>query len=369
MTVNLSISRNRLGRCLFSLLVFLSAFGGANKEAIDMHQSTARETGVELEDRTSRSFAAGAAGALTLSTEYGDIEVVPADVDTIVVSIVRRVGAVNKRKSEEIFSDFTIDYKPEGANLAIEAKFNKGWQSFGGGGSLLGMFKDGKHLVYWKFLREHRFRVSVPARYSVNLNTRYGSVRVGDLEGEVRVHSSTGKLDLGSIGGPIVADTTAGAISLAHCANDANVKTLGGPIWVGQVTGDLVATTLGGSIRVEKVRGSVQAETRGGSILIREATNAVDAKTGGGSVEVTISNQPSRPFGLESAAGSITLFLPAFAGVDIDADASGNRVMTDFAISGGSSGKSKISGSINGGGPVLRLRSNTGGIYIRKRAA
>ncbi len=71
---------------------------------------------------------------------------------------------------------------------------------------------------------------------------------------------------------------------------------------------------------------------------------------------------------LKTSAGSITLRLTEDTRVDIDAKASGGRVRTDLDIEReGEESKTKLKGELNGGGPLVTLRTSAGSIKILKR--
>nr|QEO74752.1 hypothetical protein [uncultured bacterium] len=320
----------------------------------------------DFERRLRRSFQAAPSGRVSLNTEYGMIKVVPIDGELIEFELVRSVSAKDKPSAEEIFDDFRIDFRESEGELRIEARFHDGWRPFTDKGNLLGMFKGGCHLVYWNNLREHKFQLRLPRNYSVELKTGYGSISVEGLEGEALIDTLTGDIWLGNMGSAVAAETSAGDVRLARSGRNASLKTLGGSIQVGQVYGDLRATTLGGSIGVQTVTGCVEAETLGGRIRIHGVGGAVRAKTGGGSVEVRMTSQPEAESYLVTSSGSVTVYLPESAEVDINADANGSRVSAEFDLDSKVVRGSKLNASINGGGPEIYLRSASGGIYVRK---
>ena len=69
---------------------------------------------------------------------------------------------------------------------------------------------------------------------------------------------------------------------------------------------------------------------------------------------------------LETSAGTVTVTLAAGIGLDVDADTSVGRVSSDIPIDGRVS-RTSARGTVNGGGPELRLRTSAGSIRIRQR--
>ena len=94
---------------------------------------------------------------------------------------------------------------------------------------------------------------------------------------------------------------------------------------------------------------------------------SVNANTSGGSIEAEILGQPDDDMVLKTSGGSVTVHLDESVRADIDAKASGGSVSTDFAVTvRGTMKKSELRGEINGGGPMLTLRSSGGSVRIRE---
>jgi len=350
-----------------SALAFLAlACGSAADESFSggSVQATQGDSGLQFEDSFKKSFAVGSTGTLSLQTEYGAVEIIPTDADSVGVEVSRKVQARNRAEADEILNDFHVEFNQSAAGLRVEAKFDKGWKPLKGGGNLLGMFRDGLHLVYWDNLREHRFRVSVPRGFSVDLKTRYGDITVGNLDGEVRASTSKGDLNLGSLKGRTFAETSAGDVTVEKCSGVATLETAGGDIHIGEAGDQLEAYTMGGAVDIDQARGRVKAETLGGNIDIKAAHDTVEASTKGGTIEARLLGQPHGPSRLESSGGGIVVYLAESIAVSLDAAAS-NSISSDFD-GDRRSGARSLSSKINGGGPLLLIRSTSGGIAIRK---
>jgi DUF4097 and DUF4098 domain-containing protein YvlB len=325
------------------------------------------DSGLQFQHSFKKSFTMGSIGVLSLQTEYGAIEIIPTDAESVEVEVSQKVRARDQKEADEILNDFRVEFNQSAAGLRIEAKFNKGWKPLKESSNPLGMFRDGLHLIYWDKLREHRFRISVPRKLSVDLKTRYGDITIGGLEGEVRAFTSKGELNLGSIKGRTFAETAAGNVTAQECSSAATLKTAGGDIRVSQAEDQVEVYTMGGSVVIDKARGRVKAETLGGSIDIRAAYDAIEAATKGGTIEARILGQPRGPSRLESLSGGVVVHLAESVAVNLDAVAS-DSVSSDFELLNRRAKVNALSGEINGGGPLLLIRSTSGGIEIRKTA-
>jgi hypothetical protein len=83
-------------------------------------------------------------------------------------------------------------------------------------------------------------------------------------------------------------------------------------------------------------------------------------------VSATITRQPTADCRLSTSAGSVVVNVASGIGLDVDASTSIGGVSSDFTVDGRVS-RNAIRGSINGGGPELRLRSSAGRIRIREQ--
>jgi DUF4097 and DUF4098 domain-containing protein YvlB len=111
----------------------------------------------------------------------------------------------------------------------------------------------------------------------------------------------------------------------------------------------------------------VQAKTSGGSIKVDEALGPIDARTSGGSIRAQLSQQPQGPCQLRTSGGNVEVSLAADIGLQVDARTSGGRVSTDFpVVTQGTLDKNSLKASINGGGPLMTLRTSGGSIRLRK---
>ena len=154
--------------------------------------------------------------------------------------------------------------------------------------------------------------------------------------------------------------------------------------------GQLKVSTGGGSIELGEIAGPAEIETGGGSIRLSSATGAVRAETGGGSITLNGCPRPglrpepaaswpsSFPEGtapdsvLQTSAGDVTVYLAPSLHITVRAAidlANGHRIRSDFSeirvtTEGGEwgPGTATAEGNLNGGGPVLKVRTTTGDI-------
>jgi len=134
--------------------------------------------------------------------------------------------------------------------------------------------------------------------------------------------------------------------------------------------------TGGGSIELGSAKGPVRAETGAGRIVL-DGVPSARAETGSGAIEAKFVAGGGRGDStLETGAGDITVYLPENLNITVRASielANGHNIRSDFPgihvnTDGGQWGPKTMTadGSLNGGGPMLKVRTTTGDIYFRR---
>jgi DUF4097 and DUF4098 domain-containing protein YvlB len=204
-----------------------------------------------------------------------------------------------------------------------------------------------------------------------------GSYRLGRVAGKVVILTHTGEIHVASSAGPADLKSYGGDIEIGPVGGELRAQTLAGDIRAGNVGGAVVAQTSGGDIRIARIAGSAEAKTAGGDIFLQAVEGGVRAETGGGEIRVTVlSREPRGGISIRNAGGDVTLIVPAnfkgdldLAALDTDLDESAIR--SDFPEISVTrrSGSQQGSGSLNGGGTKVTVRTSSGSIRIRKGPA
>jgi DUF4097 and DUF4098 domain-containing protein YvlB len=221
-----------------------------------------------------------------------------------------------------------------------------------------------------------------------------GTIEVGSVAGDVNLETGGGNIKIASVKGEIKAQSGGGSVVVLSGLQGAVLETGGGSIRVEKCSGAVKATTGGGSVDLGEIGGSAQIETGAGSIRLASAKGRVQAQTGGGSIQLdgAASVQAETAAGgiavkllsstggrnnstLETSAGDITVYLANDLAISIRAEieiANGHTIRSDFSdihisSEGGPWEKTVTAeGQLNGGGPVLKVRTNSGNVSFRR---
>jgi hypothetical protein len=204
---------------------------------------------------------------------------------------------------------------------------------------------------------------------SVRCTSAGGPIRAGKIAGEAILETAGGDITAGEVGGPLRASTAGGAVYITQAGASVTVSTAGGAIDVGAARGMVHAESNSGAIRIGAANG-VQCDTGGGAIRLSNVTGALRASTSVGNViaQLLAGGRPEDSV-LITDLGDITVFVPSNLGIRILAQIdSGGKIVSDFPQVKLRTGNRQVAeGDVNGGGPLLRLSSDRGTIYIRRQ--
>jgi len=247
---------------------------------------------------------------------------------------------------------------------------------------------------------------------NVEAETVGGRIQMDRIAGNAEAKTGGSDIRIGKVGGNLRCFSGGGSIQVDSSGSETWCETAGGEIGIGQCSGTLHATTAGGSIRVQRASSSVMARSDGGLIEIGRAGGVVTAQTRGGSIEVGSSpgaqcesaagairvrgvGGPLRAqtaigsilaellpgirleeSSLNTGSGDITVFIPSNVAVSVQALSDGSnrmpRIVSDFPEIrvkpplAARVGPIIAEGSLNGGGPLLRITASGGVIYLRR---
>ena len=290
----------------------------------------------KIERTVEKTFSVQPGGTLRVSTQGGEIRVSPSTDGTVKVTARQKINASSDAEADELLKKLELTIEQNGNEISAVAKYEKNL---------------GVHWGSWPPVNVE-FIVTVPASFATKLNTSGGGITVGDLAGNVDARTSGGSIRLGKIGAEIEAHTSGGSITLDESR------------------GKVRLSTSGGSITAGRVGGAADLSTSGGSIKIESATGLLRAATSGGSVSAGLAGPLAGDCSLSTSGGGVRVTVDAAAAFQLDASTSGGRVEADgltIKLEKSNRGQTHLVGSVNGGGPLLKLRSSGGNVTVKTR--
>ena len=291
----------------------------------------------KIERVVEKSFTVQPGGTLQVETQGGNIRITPSTDSVEKVTANEKIRASTEAEADDILKKLALTLEQNGNDVVATAKYEQG--------------VPGMHWGSWPPVQVD-FIVTVPASFATDLHTSGGDIVVGDMAAKVHARTSGGNVKLGKIGAEIDAHTSGGNMSLDEGRGSVKLGTSGGDIAVGHVAGPAELSTSGGNIRIESVENSVHASTSGGNVragIVGPLKEDCVLSTSGGTVKVTVDKAAAFRLDASTSGGNVEA-----EGLTITMEKSGRS-------------RSKLAGTVNGGGPLLKLRSSGGDVEIQTR--
>lgn len=246
--------------------------------------------------------------------------------------------------------------------------------------------------------------VTLPATAPVSVTSNRGDVRVNSLHAPLSVTANHGDVEVTGITGPVsthinngdasfTAHSVTGPLALEGRGKDLTLAELSGPI---SLSGEFFGTThlerVAGPIRfhtsrtdfqlarlegeveispnadlsADQVVGPVTLNTRNRNITMERVSGDLSITNRNGSIDLTAA-PPLGNVSLENRNGTVNVTMPSSTGFVVQAETTNGDVENDFSLAqGGSENHPSLSGSVNNGGPLLRISTTQGDISIKK---
>ena len=302
------------------------------------------------EENVSQSLDGAPGGKLIVDVDFGTIDVSAGANDKITLAAHRKIDSDNEAQEKEYLTSAPVIVSKEGNTITIRARRQNKERNLNWSG---------------RCSMDARYTVQVPRSFNSELRTGGGTIIVAELTGSMSADTSGGKLKFTHLRGPTGATTSGGSIELNGCEGALKVDTSGGRIDATDGTGSLEARTSGGSIVVRNFGGDTKVETSGGRLTFENINGKIIGRSSGGSISAKLKSPVPGDVNLETSAGSIDVLVPPDAGLDIEAEASSGRVISELPFIGTRTDRDTMKGKINGGGKSLVLRSGAGSISIK----
>lgn len=254
----------------------------------------------QTEDHFQRSFAIQPGGALAVDNYKGLIRVTASDGNQVVVDVLKKFEGTDKDRKWWM-ANTDVHF----SNAADRVEISVEYPSCSCCNCLGGNSHD-------EYEASVELRIQVPRKINVELQGHKPLMNISGIDGNIRIKSYKSPIEIQSTSGPIHVETYKESVQLKD-------------------------VTLRGALEVETMKSDV----------------SIEAKSLGDRVD------------LGTEKGTIVLKAPRNAAMTLDY--SGGRrssFRSDFNIAAEAGSSSSIRGTINGGGTLVRLRSERGSVTL-----
>ncbi|HEU4693255.1 MAG TPA: DUF4097 family beta strand repeat-containing protein [Vicinamibacterales bacterium] len=296
--------------------------------------------GPEYTESFSRTVRLGRNGTFELQNVSGDIAVTGGGGDDVRIEAVKRVRHPNETEGKTLLSEITIDVQERSGRVDVRTEYPRR-RNWAGGVD---------------------FTVAVPRDAIVNLRSVSGTIKVTNINGELRAET---------VSGDVITNTN---------RRLRTVKTVSGDIEITDSEAEeLSANTVSGDVTVNRLKASgfdaqsVSADLRLADIEVDRAS----LRSVSGDIDYAGRLQRNGRYQFQSHSGDIRVTPADNRGFAIEGSTFSGDIRSDFALTlqtgpgnslnGGPGRNRSVRGSFGDGGATLSLQSFSGDIVIVKR--
>jgi len=293
-----------------------------------------------------RTYQVGASAVLDVSTERGRIEVTGGETDRVTVT-----GTATVRIGWNVPANAVDIARRVAANPPVE--------------------QDGstQRLRPPSTDEERRavtiaYRVTVPRGMAVKTQSDSGATTVSGVAGDVSIRTQSAAIAVRDLGGSADVASGSGAVDVSGVSRELRVSTGSSAITLRKLGAGLSARTQSGAVRAWFVgEGNVEVETGSSAIDLDGVRGGLTVSSSSG--HMRISGSPLSPWRVVTGSGGVDLTFARDAKMTFDVDSGSGKAYVDGLTIAGSSTDRRISGTVSGGGALVRVSSRSGSVKIR----
>ena len=372
----------------FFLLLLLFAFGGA----VSFFDWAGKNTDLDFDWGPGPRYSFSEeiiqkdvkpAATIVVSTDYGDITVLPEETPEIRVVALKSVGGIGsensaKQRAEEV----KVEIREEGGNYTVRPLDTKsrrrvnvdlevhvpkqaGVDARSGRGDIKINGLAGGIIVDAK-----RGDVSVrDAGKDVQIDIRSGNLQVSSVKGSLRVNGRGNDIDVSDVEGDAsIEGEYTGPIRVKNVGKSTHFLSQRTDLTIGGLSGRMEMDS--GDLRVYDAAGNVTLTTSHKDVRMDNVGGRIRIDNKKGDVELRLKNAPKDEIEVNNESARIDLTLPANSTFEILASSRNGDIDTGFEDpalkKSDENNTAKLEGKIGARGPQIRLRTTYGTVSVRK---
>lgn len=208
------------------------------------------------------------------------------------------------------------------------------------------------------------YRVEVPPETRVQTASRSGETSIRGVTATVDVRTQSGAIDLSALSGTVQISTGSGAVTADDVSGPLSVTTASSSFTGSRLRSSFRARTKSGDVDATfDGSGDVDVETGSSAITLRGVRGGLVLKTQSG--RITVQGTPTGDWAATTSSSSVSVELTKTRGFELDAESRSGSVTLEGASVSGFVSKRAVKGTVEGGGPLVRVRSGSGAIRIQ----
>ncbi|MBA3439618.1 MAG: DUF4097 family beta strand repeat protein [Pyrinomonadaceae bacterium] len=259
-------------------------------------------------DETRQTYQLSPGARVEVSSISGSVDIETGNTDQAEVHIIRTA----RRRSDLEYRRIIVEHTP--TNLSVRGE------------------QDRDHRPPRGVEVRQRVILKLPRQVDLSTSSVSGSVRIGGVDGPVKVSSVSGSVTMSDAGG------------------------------------DVRVTSVSGSVRIGEVKGGVRASSISGSLDVEQAVGYLDVSSVSGSVSATIARLAERGLSIKSISGPVELRFSDDVNADLQADSISGGVHVDVpnVTLQGKLNSSNVRARIGAGGAPIIISSVSGNVRLTR---
>jgi hypothetical protein len=289
-------------------------------------------------------------GKVEIRNVSGDVEVTVWNRNEVKIDALKTSRASSMDKAKENAAKVRIEVTRENGILKVETKYPK---------------PSIKNLSV-----SVNYKVVIPSQATINARSVSGDVTLENIGGKAAAETKSGDVTVMGARNGAKAETVSGDVYVVDIDNGAYCKTASGNIKAKNVTGNADLNCVSGDVTADIIKGDVEADTVSGNVKLLNISgaNVVKGKTMSGSAIYLGEISQSGRYSLNAHSGRVEMTIPSNSAFDLNASSFSGSIKTDFkVVMSGTLSKKKISGSVNGGGADVNLKTFSGSVHLKKK--
>jgi hypothetical protein len=329
---------------LLTVLIVLVFFLGLNPV------EASAQSKVKHEERFAKTESLARDGKVEIRNISGDVEVKTWDRDEVKIDALKTSKASSMEKAKEYATKVKIVVTRENGVLKVETKYPK---------------PSIKNLSV-----SVNYKVMIPSQASIKARSISGDVTLENIGGKAAAETKSGDVTVEGAQNGANAETVSGDVKVVDIQNGVYCKTASGNVEAKNVAGNADLNCVSGDVTAENIKGAVEADTVSGSVKLMGISGAdvVKGKTMSGNTIYDGDISSNGRYSLEAHSGRVEMTIPSSSAFDLTASTFSGSIKTEFKVMmSGTLSKKKISGSVNGGGADINLKTFSGNVYLKKK--
>ena len=299
-------------------------------------------------DKTVReSFDVEEGVALQVKHGDGDVTITPWERDVIDIEVVYRATFTSLRSVDQ--EDFTVEFEQRGDRISVVGKEPR----------MVG--------IGAKRVEEYTYTIKAPDYTLLTLDGVDGDVVIEDWRNSVKVTSIDGDIEIIDVNAAeVLTKTVDGSIDLKQIVADVDAQTVDGNINLESMEGSMCRLkAIDGDIEVREGSADFTAGTVDGDIEMRGIlASEIDLHSSDGDIRLELEMRDIEGR-IKTSDGSVRLRLAEGLQVSFEVRTGDGRIQTDLSpVSDLEMSDHYFSGSINGGGGMLKIQTGDGDVDI-----